>query len=307
MASTRTSSPVLAREALLPAWVRALASSRAGEPVESERDGLRLYLRRGERLALAGVAVERAGELDDVEFEARARLAYDALLALLASTPAPFPLRCWNFVPGIRRGAGAGLNRYMLFNAGRHASVAAWARGRGLESPWAAASGVGHAGEELLIFALAADRPPVAVENPRQVPAYRYSPRFGPLPPLFSRAAWTPPTWDWLPSPRLLIAGTASVVGESSCHVNELKTQLAETCANLRALCAAAAERPPGAGAGPLEPRLAKIYLMDDTHAPRMTRLFREAFPAVEEIEVHRADICREELQVEVEAVAWRD
>ena len=36
------------------------------------------------------------------------------------------PVRFWNFVPGIHADMGGGLDRYMVFNAGRYAAFEAW-------------------------------------------------------------------------------------------------------------------------------------------------------------------------------------
>ena len=41
---------------------------------------------------------------------------------------------------------------------------------------------------DLMIDALSAASPGIAVENPRQIPSYRYARRYGPRPPCFARA-----------------------------------------------------------------------------------------------------------------------
>jgi len=41
---------------------------------------------------------------------------------------------------------------------------------------------------ELTLHVLASDAPALALENPRQIPVWRYSPRFGVLPPCFAGA-----------------------------------------------------------------------------------------------------------------------
>src|SRR5204863_3797675 len=139
---------------------------------------------------------------------------------------------------------GPGLSRYMVFNAGRFAALrgAGAAPGTGEDVLLPTATGVGHHQRDLLVCCLALASPGKPVENPRQVPAYRYSARYGPLPPCFARAMEVV-----LPSgvrrtgrtPSLLIGGTASVVGEDSLHAGDLGLQFEETCANLRSLIAA--------------------------------------------------------------------
>src|SRR6187455_2321525 len=108
-----------------------------------------------------------------------------------------------------------GLTRYMVFNAGRFAALEELHGGRGeLERSVASATGVGHKGEDLHVHCLATRAGGRAVENPRQVPAYRYSTRYGPVPPCFARATEVASYG----SRTLLVAGTSAVQGEDSTH-----------------------------------------------------------------------------------------
>ena len=85
---------------------------------------------------------------------------------------------------------------------------------------------------------MAAGLPGKPVENPRQRAAYRYSGKYGPLPPCFARATLVPGTRA--AERTLLIGGTASVCGEASVHAGDLVAQTAETFRNLDALIRAA-------------------------------------------------------------------
>ena len=83
---------------------------------------------------------------------------------------------------------GGGLDRYMVFNAGRFDGYAQWlcaSDGFGRLLP--TASAVGVISDDLVIYCLASDTRGTPVENPRQKPAYKYSQRYGPMPPCFSR------------------------------------------------------------------------------------------------------------------------
>ena len=141
----------------------------------------------------------------------------------------------------------------MVFNAGRFAAFADWFRAPQSRSAAQSApvfdrarfhrdiptaTGVGHAGDDLIIHALASALPGRPIENPRQRAAYRYSRKYGPLPPCFARATLVPGTADSQRS--LLIGGTASVCGEASVHADDLVAQTAETFRNLDALICAA-------------------------------------------------------------------
>ena len=119
-----------------------------------------------------------------------------------------------------------GLDRYMVFNAGRHDAYSDQCGALGT------ASAVGIKGSDLSIHCLALEEPGTPVENPRQTPAWQYSARYGPLPPCFSRATIV----DLAGRRTLLIGGTASVVGEDSRHAGEFDAQVEETLLNLEAL-----------------------------------------------------------------------
>jgi hypothetical protein len=97
-------------------------------------------------------------------------------------------VRCWNFIPGIQDHTGNGLNRYMVFNAGRHRGYRRAAGTAELpDRSIATASGVGTEGDDLFVAALGSLSAGVPIENPRQVPAFEVV-RYGP-PPCFTRHA----------------------------------------------------------------------------------------------------------------------
>jgi enamine deaminase RidA (YjgF/YER057c/UK114 family) len=192
----------------------------------------------------------------------------------------------------------------MAFNLGRHRAFCTWLGSeQAFPKCMATASGIGCHGQALVIHALASDRAGVAIENPRQVPAYRYSTRYGPRPPCFARAtAWV----DDCARPLLLLGGTASVRGEASVHVGDLPAQIGETCGNLQALLANATTVAGHAWTAS-SVRSLRAYLPDVQIADQVERGFRKVFPAVDQIEMVHAQLCRRELLVEVEGVAVAD
>ena len=141
----------------------------------------------------------------------------------------------------------------------------------------------------------------MSIENPRQIPAFRYSRRYGPIPPCFARA-----TRIATPQRMLLIAGTAAITGELSQHLGELDRQLQLTLENLRILI--------GAGAPDIRSSIDPLQLMDSVRVyvarsqdiPAMqTQLSTGVFGATaDNIEFLRADLCRTDLLVEIEGVA---
>ena len=172
---------------------------------------------------------------------------------------------------------------------------------REAQSRYPAASAVGHWGGDLSVSCLAMKSAGKTLENPRQVPAFCYSKKYGPKPPCFARG-----TIVEVPGESrglLLAAGTASIRGESSEHAGNLDGQLAETVENLDALLTAAGG---GEQAGSLESFAAvRIYFVRDADAGLIERYARNVFGAGTEIEMVRAELCRPELLVEIEGEAW--
>jgi hypothetical protein len=279
----------------LPSWVGRLSGG-APRVVADDTDVL-VAIDSGRDVALIGGCVRRASMREARDLRDRVAALY-ALLLDEARALAMTPLRWWNFIPGIDAPAGRGLNRYMVFNAGRHAAYAPSADRCGGSAPIATASAVGTCGDELYVGMIAGCEPGVPVENPRQVPAYRYSARYGPRPPCFARATLAPALGV------LFVGGTASVCGEDSVHVGCIAGQLDESIRNVHALLGAGL-----AGSGPADTSRpltafatlrAYVVRREDTRLVR-TRLADAGAPG--RVDIVHARLCRPELLVEVEGV----
>lgn len=251
-------------------------------------------------------------DLSQTAFEDATTAAYEAVRRELMELEACYPLRLWNFIPELLSPLDNLPHRYMAFNAGRFRSYSRWFdHGADSARHIPTATGVGHEGPDLRIHCLSCVRPGTAVENPRQIPSYRYSRKFGPLPPCFSRAtriANGGPTGtpEWL-----LVGGTASVLGEESAHARDLRGQARETFRNLAAVVAAGSRRLP---ADPAESpalwrryRHLRVYYVDPADLPALTEMVEGSFTALSSVEYRRADLCRPELLVEIEGVAELD
>lgn len=226
--------------------------------------------------------------------------AYRALFAALHEAGHPALLRVWNFVPRINDDE-AGLERYRQFNIGRQRAFLEAGHAAFEGAP--AACALGSRSGPLSIRFLAGRRPALALENPRQVPAWRYSTQFGPRSPTFSRAVLAA---DGTGQVDLLVSGTASIVGEDSCHAGDVRAQLAETLANLRAVVDAARARSTARFA--LEQLDCTVYLRDPAQlepvrADLAAALGAQSRAATAAVYV-QADICRRELLLEIEAHA---
>jgi chorismate lyase / 3-hydroxybenzoate synthase len=269
-----------------PGWVLRLLGAPRAEGVV-ERGGL----------ALVSVRAEGVRELDERGTCARVTAAYRSLFAALGRCAARNPVRFWNHIPGLHDRVGPGLDRYMAFNAGRFAAMQEWFGGVDqVRRCVATASGIGHSGDDLVIHCLASVTPGVPVENPRQVPAYLYSKRFGPTPPCFARATVA----DLAGTRTLLVAGTASIRGEESVHIGDLGAQLHETLINMRAVITRGLE---DERAGLERLREVRVYHPRPEDRAWLEDACARAFAGAA-VEVLRADLCRSELLVEIEGVA---
>ncbi len=226
--------------------------------------------------------------------EAAAFTAYRELLELLDRRGRAEIVRIWNYLPGIHESV-RGLERYRAFNVGRAAAFAD-RFGAGAPASYPASSAVGTLGDDLLIAFAAAREPVRQVENPRQVSAWRYPPRYGSVGPTFARAAIAPASWG---SP-LFLSGTASIVGHETRHPDQLAPQIGETLENIdHALEAARSAGWPAAGAwGPI-----KVYLRHATDWPAARGALAAAFPAGTAVVALEAEICRDDLRIEIEGV----
>jgi len=243
------------------------------------------------------VRLDDAASLDATGFQDASEKAYLRLATELARHQAAEPVRIWNFLPGILEPLGSLPHRYMAFNTARHdAYLHLYGTADEVAHRAPAASGVGHPHPSLILHCLAARMAGRSIENPRQTPACQYSRRHGPQPPCFARATLL----DQDPTPRLLVGGTASIVGEDTVHPGDLTAQLTETVRNIESLLRAAAMD--GAGACVRKPQSLRVYFVHAGDEALLRRLVPAHFD-VPEIEYVRAQLCRPELLVEIEAV----
>jgi chorismate lyase / 3-hydroxybenzoate synthase len=230
--------------------------------------------------------------------QAASHRAYADLFEVLAANACPNLLRLWNYLAAINRETD-GSERYRQFNAGRQQAFIEARRSAFEGSP--AACALGTQGGPLRIYFLAGRTPPLAIENPRQVSAYRYPDAYGPRSPTFSRAALVDVGGG---RQALFISGTASIVGHETVHVGDVRAQTEESLRNIATVRQVAAER-----AGTPFPAGSLIYTLY-LRRPADLALVREVFeqavgadsPAAREAVYLQADICRADLLVEIEA-----
>jgi len=282
--------------------------------LRSERRGA-LHYRYSETagLVFGSIVVHETSETHDggTPLERATHDAYRALFDVLDSLGMPHPLRIWNTVPAINA-VQFGIERYRQFNIGRQHAFDACRRALtgGVPAACALGSVLPVAGDAspaapLAIHFLASRTPADSVENPRQVSAYHYPAQYGPRAPTFARAAaWS----EGDAAPVLFVSGTASIVGHRTVHHGDVVAQTRETVANLAAVLEQAARQ--GHGPFSLADLSYRVYVRDagDTAAlAAIERVLREAAgPGVRPLVVH-ADVCRDDLLVEIEASAGHE
>ena len=299
-----------------PEWVGSLLDFES-EPFRfptTIRPGPQLVSRERSDVTLVSARVSNARSMTRPDFEGAVTQTYRDIFKSLANRPSAHPVRFWNHIPGLHDPMGPGLDRYMAFNAGRfRAMVAQYGNIETLRRYLPTASGVGHSDQDLVIHCLAAAESGRPIENPRQVPAYMYSRRFGPIPPCFSRASIA----SIGGKPLMLVAGTASIRGEESVHINDLGGQVRETFLNLGILIRGAVSGPvPADAPAPSPQELApwlerlvevRIYHPRPLDEVSIRTAAESVFQRARSVQLLRADLCRAELLVEVEGVVSLD
>ena len=269
----------------------------ASEHIESGTTGVVRWRCDGHWM-LGAIDLDESAEQTGVA--ALAERAYRDLFAALEETGCTHLLRIWNYLPQIN-GDGGGMERYRQFNAGRQQAFVDAGQAAFDGAPAACALGI-HQGALSIRF-LAGHTAPLAVENPRQVSAYRYPLAYGPRAPTFSRAALAEIGGGDV---ALFISGTASIVGHETVHVGELLPQVEETLRNLAAVIAAANART--SAVFDLAAIDCVVYVRHAADAPLVRQALEAALGPAAHTVRHavylEADICRQDLLVEIEAHA---
>ncbi|HMM57960.1 MAG TPA: pteridine-dependent deoxygenase [Rudaea sp.] len=218
-----------------------------------------------------------------------AQRAYAILARWSRASATPHFLRIWNYLDAINEGSGDA-ERYRQFCAGRAAGMNGMF---GSSYPAATAIGLRDGQRVLQVYALAARLPGCAVENPRQVNAWRYPRQYGPAAPGFARAMRAPTA-----PPQLYISGTAAIVGHASHHPGDLTAQLDETLANVHSLLDAAGSHASLDAQSPL-----KVYVRHAPDMPVVRDLLRARLGDAVPLLLLEGDICRRELLLEIEGI----
>jgi chorismate lyase/3-hydroxybenzoate synthase len=222
-------------------------------------------------------------------------IAYQEIFDVLNETGHRHLIRIWNYLPRINEQAD-GNERYRHFNSARQTAFRK--SGRAIMGTVPAACALGSPpGSPLSVYFLAARRPPKMIENPRQTSAYHYPPKFGKHSPIFSRAC----VWGDSGDSKLFVSGTASIVGHETIHPGDVIAQTRETMVNIGALIHEA-NRAAGTSRYAFDGLKLKAYVRRPQDLPAIEAALAE-LPQPASIVYLQADVCREDLLVEIEAV----
>jgi enamine deaminase RidA (YjgF/YER057c/UK114 family) len=206
--------------------------------------------------------------------------------------------RIWHYVPAINSNDNAGLETYRSFSRGRSLAFE-HEFGTRFHSEVPAASAVGTDSANLTIVFAATRQSVRHLENPLQLPAYAYPAEHGPRAPSFARASVVA---DNDGQADVFISGTAAIRGHASVAPGDTPAQLECTIENLRTISGSC-----GMGGdlsrGRSSKRHFKVYLRNaDDLATVRTYLERELTEPSDSVIYLRSDICRRELNIEIEA-----
>ena len=239
-----------------------------------------------EQILFGWVALEPHLPLDQT-----IRRAYQTLMLTLKKTSYPYLSRTWHYFSDINM-SQHNTSRYHLFCRGRNQAF----EEAGLIQ-YCAATVIGTPTPNPIMFFIASKIPPEAISNPDQDQPWEYPNYLSTDKPVFVRAVK-----DTNLS-LLFISGTASIVGSQSKHPNDVASQCQQILTHLTALL-----RPDSAMS---LNRLAylKVYLNTKQHKEQVKKIIHQELLKAgvqnEQLIIFSGEVCRPELIIEMEALAY--
>ena len=192
-------------------------------------------------------------------------------------------IRTWNYFPRINE-TEQGMERYQRFCVIRQDVLNQFPSFQ-VQNPAATAIGT-HWEENNFVFLFAKEKG-VGIENRRQLSAWEYPSQYAPKQPRFARAMWH--------SGVLICSGTASVVGHETQHVGDVLRQCEESLLNVETLLQQSENKVS------LVDGFFRFYLRDPSDTGAVVKLLVQA--GIKHYVILAADVCREDLLIECEAV----
>lgn len=220
------------------------------------------------------------------DLEKAAENAYLTILRHIQAAGYGHPFRFWNFIAKINMGNNE-RELYKKFCTGR---LNAFTQLGFSSNIFPAASAVGHHNKGAVVYVLAGKTAGTHHENPRQQSAYHYPKQYGISSPSFSRA-----TSIKIGNKNIVfISGTASILGHETRAPGDINEQLQLTVSNIEHLVAHINLKP-GKFYG------TRVYLRNKKDLSIAQKFLSDKLHGYE-ITYSYADICRSNLEVEIEA-----
>lgn len=274
------------------AWDCSFHISGSGEALVFSRNGVRIS----------------TGFSCSVEDDCRtnALKAFSGLEALLSVTGFSMAdiVRQWNYISRILRFEGP-YQHYQLFNETRAKHYGNYFEGKGFP----AATGIGTCGKGIIIEYIAVCGSAVftvPIDNPEQVPAYRYPQEMlkgealdrVKSTPKFERGRFL----SVHGSDMVFVSGTAAIRGPHVVYPENSDLQTLYTIDNIEQLTSPQNLEKQGIRPGDFVFDYIRVYLKDRNDYPVVLKYCREKYGDVPCVWIE-ADICRDELMVEIEGV----
>jgi len=149
----------------------------------------------------------------------------------------------------------------------------------------------------------------IAVDNPDQIRPYDYSQQVLKGKPLCSKGINQPPQFERAlfltenMGSTLFISGTASIIGQDTIGIDDIEEQTIVTLDNISKLTDSVRishlSGKPGSNAG--SPILLRVYIKNQDDITKVKAICEQRYPGVPSVYIE-ADICRDNLLVEIEA-----
>ena len=231
----------------------------------------------------------------DADLQQQTETVYQEILAFVNQAGYPHLLRMWNHFPLINDYEHA-VERYQLFCIGRFNAFKKHF-GDNFQQQLPAASAIGTKGNRFSLYFVATTEPGYYLENPRQISAYRYPQQYGPCSPSFARAT----LFSHDDVNKLILSGTASIVGHETLHVGNPEKQLEETLRNIDGLLRH--ESVLEHQKQPAQFSSIKVYVRHPGDLPRIQSRVSEYFGSHAPVLYLHSDICRSDLLLEIEGI----
>ncbi|RZU54188.1 chorismatase [Krasilnikovia cinnamomea] len=265
------------------------------DPVHSgTHDGV-VFAHDGEYLLCAGRVPQAR------TYAAATEHAYLAALNVMRDLGYRHCYRMWNFVNQINAPNAEGLETYRDFCLGRANAFEKTGFG---EDVMPAATGIGSLGGGIGFYFLSGrSARPTMIENPEQMSAYHYPRRYGPKAPKFARAAHLATAG----SGHVYVSGTASITGHKTRYAGDIVRQTHVSLQNIARVIGATNLWEHGIPDGHFLSNLdhVKVYVRHAEHIPVVRQICTRAFSTAAEIRYLNVDICRSDLLVEIEGIAY--